>query len=145
MFFFLPRAVGATAYPSLQRSLRGMEQRQPCPEGLENERHMGPSVPGPPWLGSRGRVWAPWSGNRPGKASGEAKAHGFRKMAHLRGFGVQVCRSGLSTRIPPFSPSPETNLEEGGSSHLRDPDTCRSAGEGMLVKVGMVFLSSSGR
>ena len=53
VFFFLPRAVGAMAYPSLQRSLRGMERRQPCPEGLENERHMGPSVPGPSWLGSR--------------------------------------------------------------------------------------------
>lgn len=93
---------------------------QLCPEGEKNERHMGPSVPGPSWLGSRGRGWAPWSGNCRGKAFGEAKAHSFRKVAHLCGSGAQFYSLGLSTQMPPLSPAPRPT----GGSHHGDPDTC---------------------
>lgn len=114
--------------------------RQPCPEGEENERHMGPlsqDLPGLAPMQGRGFLVC----KLPRQRLWGGEPHGLRKMAHLRGFGVHFHHSGLSTHSPKLSPA----LRPTGGLHHRDPDTCTNVsvlGEG-VVKVEILFPSIS--
>lgn len=116
--FFLPRvpAVGAAAYPSLQRSLLAMEPVSPAQRGAGWAVGMsgtwGPLVPGPSWLGSHARVWALSSENCPGNAFGGGESHGLRNMAKKKKKNMSprlscpILPFRLSTQIPKRPPAP---------------------------------------
>lgn len=92
---------------------------RPCPEGEENERHMGPSVPGPSWLGSRGRAWAPEPGNR-----GRRPTPAASEKRHLSGAWV-------SNSIVGGSPPTQPRLSPASTAETQTPARkCVSAGGG---------------